>query len=334
MPASHPSHLPVVDASGGPHPSLPHLVPRGSHHPALAPWAAAVGPVVFHPLPGELMATHPPLTSVRFLTWNLRVGAADLRSRVMSLRRDGAPFVLLLQEALRVGGGIPYSPPPGSRHARRIADPLPPGRTHDEIVSVALELGLALLYVPSMRNGGPHDPPEDRGNAILSSLPLEDPEVVELPPERQRRTVAGARVRATDGNGALAGVHLLSVHLENRAPWRRLWRTPGAARRAQARTLIAALPPEDDAPRVLGGDLNSWWGEQREPAVRELRTRYPHPAHLPALPTHHWELGLDRQSDYLLFRLPPGWSAEATRLDDEGGSDHWPVEGRITRTAP
>lgn len=320
--------LPAEDLRGRP---VPGGIPRrgAGRSSALDAWSAAVGPVVFGASPASPPSAPPPAESVRLLSWNLRVGAADLRGRVSEFEAAGDPFVILLQEAVRTGGRIPPHPPEGSRFAGRILDPLPPGRERDEIVAVAREAGLALLYSPSMRNGGPGDPPEDRGNAILSSLPLREPEVVELPVERQRRAAVGAMVDLQGPDGTTLPLHLLSVHLENRAPWRRFWRIPGAARAAQARALLAAAAPAPGRAGVLGGDLNSWWGERREPAVRLLRAAYPHPRTLPGLPTHHWELGLDRQSDYLLFRLPEGWGGEYRRLDDEGGSDHWPLEGRI-----
>lgn len=328
--------LPTVDARGrGIDPGVPRLgLPEGGS-PPLDAWAAAVGPVVLQADPrGGGPVDPPPAPSVRFLTWNLRVGAAALRSRVHALQEAGEPFVLLLQEALRIGGGTPAESPPGAVGAGRIADPLPPGRQREDIVEVATQSGLALLYAPSMRNGRSGDPPEDRGNAILSSLPLRAPAVVELPLERQRRVAALAEVVARGPDGSRVPVHLLSVHLENRAPWRRFWRIPGAARAAQARSLLATLPPGGPEVAVLGGDLNSWWGQQREEAVLLLRGAFPQPAVIPALPTHHWELGLDRQSDYLLFRLPDGWTGKARRLDDEGGSDHWPLEGRIVPRDP
>ena len=341
--------LRAVDPEGGP----AGILPTTETPPEALPWLAAVGPPIWSPSPrggGDPEpdgsdapdAVPPSWESIRFVTWNLRVGAGDLRGFVDGLQSDGEPFVLFLQEAVRVGNTIPSVPPPGSRWAGRIADPLPPGRTREDVGRVAAERGLSLLYAPSMRSGGPGDPPEDRGNAILSSLPLQAPRVIELPVERQRRVGVAATVQLRGGGSFPTPLHLVSVHLENRAPWSRFWRIPGAARTSQARALLQALgtsphgpgtlqPTEPllPTPMVLGGDLNSWWGQQREGAVRLLRAQLPHPATLEAIPTHHWELGLDRQSDYLLFRLPDGWTARSRRLPEELGSDHWPVEGRI-----
>jgi len=323
----------TVRLHGGTGPEIPRRWPAGESE-ALERWRAAVGPPLLDPWPGGLPGgIAPKLTEVRFVTWNLRVGAGDLEGMLDLLHAEGRPFVLLLQEALRTGDAVPDAPPPGSRFASRIADPLPVGRRRSEIGMIARERGLAVVYAPLMRNGGVGDPPEDRGNAILSSLPLEGAALLELPVERQRRVALSARVRVRLPDGEMADVEMISVHLENRAPWSRFWRIPGAAREAQARALVQLLRvPGDSSPaalRVLGGDLNSWWGGPREGAVRELRSAFPHPLQLEALPTHHWELGLDRQSDYLLFHLPSGWRGEAWRGAEERGSDHWPIEGRV-----
>ncbi len=318
--------LAAVDPLGHPAGTLEHReVPPGA-----APWMAATGSPVWHPRPLD-PGTPPALEELHFVTWNIRVGAGDLRGLVEELQAEGEDFVLLVQEAVRMGGDIPSHPPPGSRWAGRIADPLPPGRIREDIGHLALEAGLALLYAPSMRSGGPGDPPEDRGNAILSSLPLSDPSVLELPVERQRRAAVAASVQVRIQEETVP-LRLVSVHLENRAPWSRFWRIPGAAREAQAADLLHRLgsPGSLPTPLVLGGDLNSWWGEQSEGAVRRLRRELPEPVTLENRPTHHWELGLDRQSDYLLFRLPEGCTAGVRRLDDERSSDHWPLEGRVS----
>jgi endonuclease/exonuclease/phosphatase family metal-dependent hydrolase len=318
--------LAAVDPLGQPAGTLEHReVPPGA-----APWMAATGPPVWHPRPRD-PGTPAALEELRFFTWNVRVGAGDLRGLMEELQAAGGDFVLLLQEVVRMGAPVPAHPTPGSRWAGRISDPLPPGRTREDIGQLALEAGLALLYAPSMRSGGPGDPPEDRGNAILSSLPMTDPSVLELPVERQRRAAVAASVQVRIQEETVP-LRLVSVHLENRAPWSRFWRIPGAAREAQAADLLRRLgsPGPLPTPLVLGGDLNSWWGEQSEGAVRRLRRELPEPVTLENLPTHHWELGLDRQSDYLLFRLPEGCTAGVRRLDEERSSDHWPLEGRVS----
>ena len=57
------------------------------------------------------------------------------------------------------------------------------------------------------------EPAEDRGNAILSTLPLTEPVAVELPGERQRRVVIIAKA---------ASISLAVVHLDALGGTRRL----------------------------------------------------------------------------------------------------------------
>ena len=71
----------------------------------------------------------------------------------------------------------------GSEGARRLVRSAQPV----DVVAFAREAGLSLFYLPSMRNGlGAEDGKEDRGNAILSTLPLTELRALELPFVRQR----------------------------------------------------------------------------------------------------------------------------------------------------
>lgn len=243
--------------------------------------------------------------------------------------------------------------------AERIADS-PPGEARTDVVAFAKEEGLSLVYVPSMRNGAgsveggaaEDEAPvrEDRGNAVLANVPLVYPLAVELPFERQRRVAVAAEAR-------LGGerVAFCSVHLDNRAPWRRAWRSLGQARGRQMAGLLRALatlgliPSRlEDGPRpfgaqpfgapwgdaqapaafVLGGDLNTWTRGTREDAYKRARRRFPEPAAPDPRPTHRFEIGgMLRRSDHLLFALPPGWRGDCRRLDDTFGSDHYPLVG-------
>ena len=185
-----------------------------------------------------------------------------------------------------------------------------------------------------MRNGGPGDggPPEDRGNAIVANVPLLSPQAIELPLERQRRVAVAAAVTV-----GTESVGLCSVHLENRAPWKYMWRSLGSSRRRQMAALLTAFArPEAGDPLgaanafVLGGDFNTWFRGRAEGCYRVARKRFPHPRRPDPAPTHHWELGgWSRQADHLLFRLPPGWRGEYRRLDDAFGSDHYPLAGTM-----
>ena len=178
------------------------------------------------------------MSDVVFVSWNVHVGSGDIRSFVNDLRAgvhtDGRRFphyVLLLQEAVRTGDVPAFRA--GRRGAKRIAphDPVAP----IDIVRVSDDLGASLIYVPSMRNGSSAaDPAEDRGSAIVSTLPLSNPMAIELPGERQRRVVISAQI----GTFSVAVVHLDALGGWNRL---RLFWTPWM-RDVQVRTTTSALP--------------------------------------------------------------------------------------------
>lgn len=273
------------------------------------------------------------------VAWNVRVGGGAIGSLWRHVAGGdgtarGAPVVLLLQEVFAGGSHLPAAGA-GSAWASRIADE-PPGEDRTDIVSFARGRGLHLVYVPSMRNGGPDDggAPEDRGNAIVANVPLASPHAIELPFERQRRVAVAAAVAVGAGT-----VSLCSVHLDNRAPWTRMWRSLGGSRRRQTAGLLTAFGAAAAKDRrgradahVLGGDLNTWFRGRAEGAYRMARKRFPHPEDPDGRPTHHWELGGGlRHSDHLLFRLPPGWRGGFRRLDDTFGSDHHPLVGTVER---
>src|SRR5205823_6419677 len=117
--------------------------------------------------------------------------------------------------------------------------------------------------------------PEDRGMAILSTLPLSDLQVIELPFERQRRIALSVTLSGRTSARAAWRLRAANVQLDTSLAWTR--GGPIAARRRQAEALIEALAAEDrddavqagrDAtlPIVLGGDFNTWLGD-KEPAV-------------------------------------------------------------------
>lgn len=340
----------------------------------LRAWRRAVGPAWLRQ-GGGATRPGPPLVAA---SWNARTGGGALRAFWRRLLSEspapGLPTVVLLQEVFSAGRHVPKAASseaaetarPRWAWAERIADG-PPGEDRTDVVAFAREEGLSLAYVPSMRNGGPSPagddgteaagaaPREDRGCAILANVPLLSPLAVELPFERQRRVAVVAQV---DMGRARAG--LCSVHLDNRAPWRRAWRSLGRARERQMAGLLRALaalgllrPLDDDPPLpgggrhfdapwgtarfppvfVLGGDFNTWTRGRREAAYKLARRRFPHPKTLDARPTHRFEVGgFLRSSDHLLFALSPGWRAEGRRMDDMFGSDHYPLAGTLQRS--
>jgi hypothetical protein len=274
-------------------------------------WCKGVGDAVIQPAPTG--APSPALADIVFVSWNVHVGNGDIRAFVQDLRagthtgnRTVQHFVLLLQEAVRTEGVPPFAA--GAAGAVRI-----PARREGpiDIVQISRELGLSLIYVPSMRNGATSgEPAADRGSAILSTFPLSNPVAVELPGERQRRVVVFAK---------MAALSIGVIHLDALGGAKRLWIfwTPWM-RNVQARSMEALLQEE---PLVLGADLNTWHGPD-ERAVRFLENL---PRATPASTERHG-LGL-RVLDYLFIRAGQQRRAHYRQLDQLYGSDHRPLIG-------
>jgi len=280
-------------------------------------WCAGVGDVVMQPPANVSQAQSIGIEDITFVSWNVHVGNADIKGFVNDLRQglhtDGrkvGQYVLMLQEAVRTEG-VPAlaagASGAGRIGARASAESI-------DIVQIARELGLSLIYVPSMRNGNSAEqPPEDRGSAILSTLALSNPIAVELPGERQRRVVIIARA------GSLS---VGAVHLDALGSWQRrlrLFWTPWL-RDIQIRSVEPLLP---EGPLVIGADLNTWHGRD-ELAVRVLdRITRDTPVSI-----RRQGLGL-RVLDYLFFRAGEGRRAHYRQLENRYGSDHRPLVGWI-----
>ena len=279
-------------------------------------WCAGVGDAAIHrvePVSSHLIR----IEDITFVSWNVHVGSGDIRTFVRDLRdgrhtagRKVDQYVLMLQEAVRTDEVPVFAV--GASGADHIAAPDATGSI--DIVQIARELGASLIYVPSMRNGkSANDPPEDRGNAILSTLPLSDPVAIELPGERQRRVVIVAKA---------ASVSVGTIHLDALgAGSRRLWMfwTPWM-RNVQTRSMATRLP---GGPLVVGADLNTWHGRD-ELAVRFLRGIV---RETPVL-VDRQGLGL-RVLDYLFFRVGESRRARVHHLQDKYGSDHRPLVGWV-----
>lgn len=301
----------------------------GDSRAGLDAWCAGVGPALGGSFtPRDTMtasdiagaAEQPVLDSLLVVTWNVHVGGGDVVRMIERLRAGeltgGVPvrhFVMLLQETFQSNAAVPAAVP-GMRGASHI-DAVPPGNgVRRPIDDVAHEHDLAFIYAPSMRNGDMH---EDRGNGIVSTLPLEEPWALELPLERQRRVVVVAHVRGLTAAGEPWRLQLAAVHLEPQTTWNPLGITP---RVRQAEWLLRALPPAERA--VIAGDLNARFGAVGEAAVRRLREEYPQPATVPSFRTYDGPL-LTGQVDFIFAR---GVSVSGyARVDEAFGSDHWPV---------
>ncbi len=270
--------------------------------------------------------------ALAILSWNVWIGRGRLGELITKVR-DGTfaslgierdlPLVVLVQEALRSDESVPArSNGLAAREAR------PAANAREDVVEVARRLGLHLRYIPSMRNAGGRS---DRGNAILSTLPLSDARGIELPLILQRRVALGAAVAA---GGRRLG--LISAHLEPRGPVGYKWL--GAAGRAQQiRHLLERL---EDASVILGADLNLGRGraEATWRSLSEAGFAFGIPGGVPAW--RHTYHALPRLVlDYILVRDRADAFARVRvhRLDehpaDRGatvfGSDHHPLLARV-----
>jgi endonuclease/exonuclease/phosphatase family metal-dependent hydrolase len=285
-----------------------------------------VGPIVLRRPPFMTSASNS--SDVAFVGWNIHVGGGDVVTFVQRLRsgavtgRRVSHYVLMLQEAHRLGGL--QSVAKGVRVPKRVA-PHVRMRVREDIVSVAQTLNTGLYYVPSMRNGaGP--PFEDRGNAILSTLPLEDLQAIELPFTRQPRIAISAVIRGIDRSARPWALRTVAVHLDALAGASRLWIFASGWRARQADALLEALDGHE--PAVVGSDLNTWFLGRWEAAYRRIEAVYPDTERtvVPAGSSWHGRL------DYMFLRLPTAWRSSTWRPDDPCGmkqdtcdSDHRPI---------
>jgi endonuclease/exonuclease/phosphatase family metal-dependent hydrolase len=332
-PASAPACRAAVDADGRAAAARIDWRAPAEDGAALANWCAAVGPAVVAPAPAGAANTEPPgpRAELTVISWNAHVGGGDLAGLVDALRdgrlTNGRPvgeFVLLLQEAYRAGPTVPIALAAKARTAGRIDER--PREGERDIVTAARALGLSLYYVPSMRNGrGVVDGvAEDRGNAILSTRPLSDFAALELPFERQRRVAIAASVDGATEDGRPWRVRVASAHLDATASLKRLRVFASGVRSRQARQLAAAL--DDGVPTILGADLNTWAGGQREPAYELLRSIFPRTVGPAWRATSQTGFLLD----YVLLRVPDDWRVSTRRLDSRFGSDHHPLIAELS----
>lgn len=312
---------------------------------ALDAWCDDVGPPLVRLLPATTAAPDP----LTLVSWNTHGGIADLDGLLGALQaaagRPTRPLVLLLQEVVRRGSAVPPVRVTGRNDRSTGKPPIPsslhgPGRGED-VGALAARLGLSLAYVPSMRNGGgsAEGASEDRGNAILSTLPLTEVTAIELPFGHQRRVAVAATVRWPDAGGhAGAALRVVSFHLDTRR-----------SRATQADFLAAWLRREHDRglPLVAGGDVNALWGQRDAAYValaealpvadcgRGRTNRWPWGAHL----LLGWWRG---RLDYLFATPVAAASPVAAALGvpdcvtwpDYFGSDHLPVVATFALPTP
>ena len=166
----------------------------------------------------------------------------DLRAGRFTNDTPPGGFVLLLQEAVRGGAAVPPTVPDDAPVPDRIQIASPSGNL-DDVVSVAEHQGLALLYLPSMRNGRDDNArAEDGGNAILSTFNLSEPTGI----SPLHASAPGRNCRDSGGRGTSAASMALArrqrspgrdhrptstLALHERAPGTAGRTSPGCARR-------------------------------------------------------------------------------------------------------
>jgi len=259
------------------------------------------------------------------VSWNVWMGRGRILELVERLQGGalGVPAdltpVLLIQEAFREDETVPARS--NGFAARDLVTRL---RPRQDIVDVARRLRWNLRYVPSMRNG---PQPNDRGNAILTPLPLGVVQDIELPFALQRRVAVGTAV--TIGGRP---VRLLSAHLDPRGPIGYKW-LGAAARGHQMEHLLTGL---EDPTVVLGADLNLGRGRAERAWRLLMEHGFVHGVP-PTLPVwRHTYHSLPRLViDYLLLRNRAAAirSFVVRRLDEDPsdrgpnvfGSDHHPL---------
>ena len=296
--------------------------------PRLAGWRGAVGVPLAYDAPETAELAAAPPDTVLILAWNVWIGRGRLDLLVPEVRAAHAVhLVVLVQEAYRKDDSVPRD-----ATACAASDFSQRAFPERDIAQVAGQLGLHLRYAPSMRNGAHRS---DRGNAILSTLPLEDTVGWELPFSYQRRVALAATLRLPDGRG----LRVCSVHLDPRGGSARdLLGVLG--RGAQAQTVLERLEQDGASPVVLAADLNLARG-RRERAYRiftEAGFRHGVPERAPAW-AHTYHRMPRLLLDWVLVRDPDGMIAglDIQRVDEEPldrgpyvyGSDHHPLLARL-----
>ena len=323
--------------------SLQWFVPSTPDAKEAEQWCETLGPVVLDSVSNERYGAWQEGDSLAVGVWNVAGGAGYLTEFLKtefdldcSADAPSPPFhfVLLFQEVFRRSGTIPVSPP-SSAIPPRMKEPQRPGDRPD-IVSVAQHCGLAFIYVPATRNGiEDYDGMrEDKGNAILSTLPLSDFIAIEMPMVAQRRVSVAATVHGPGGDS----LRVVSVHLNNfPSPWR-FAKSGGMTRVQQGLSVVDALDRsegerggvEDAAgyhiATVAAGDFNTW--SAHETALQRLGDHFPD-----SPPFHGKATRTGFATDHLLFRkntVPGARQGEIIegsyrRIDDTYYSDHSPL---------
>ena len=351
--ACMPSHRMTTDLAAGR--SCPDVIEQtwyfpetAGDHARLEDWCRTVGPRVVSPDPTAAFGDLESGGELAVISWNVDVGGGDVldfletelglacvgnQSRLAPGRTH---FAILMQEAFRRSNEI-RDYPQGPTIPRAVAEDERPGERLDA-VEVAARCGLSLVYVAAARNGSePRDGlREDKGVAILSTLPLKDVFFIELPYEAARRVAAAGTIRDASGRRLrLANLHLISTS----GPARALT-TGNGSRLRQGLALVDALDQREaqraggvsmephPTSTVLAGDFNTW--SDRETTLRRLRARFPDSPPPLGQGTHG-----SFPTDHILFRkadtagVPHLVEGSYLRVEDRHHSDHHAIMARV-----
>jgi len=309
-----------------------------------ARWCGTVGPSIVDSNPRARLPQPGRADSVAVVSWNIQIGGGDVARFLEEELGYRCPpdsweptssfshFVLLFQEAYRRSEAVPDAPE-SFRFPPRIVPASPPEGWPD-IAQMARRCGLALLYVPSQRNGGEswEGGREDKGNAILSTLPLSDPAAIELPFEAGRKVAVAATIQMPSG----VELRVVSVHLDVASTLYRTLTTGNTARLRQTLGLIDALALMEGAraeeepascgvvphpiAAVAAGDFNTW--SAGESAIDQLYLCFPASPPWDGEPTRG-----SFPTDFIFFRtaedgLVRYLEGSERRIEDRYGSDH------------
>jgi endonuclease/exonuclease/phosphatase family metal-dependent hydrolase len=309
---------------------------------ALGDWCENVGPPIIRQTPAADFSNLPD-DSLDVLVWNVEAGDGwvtefleqngriECSGPTSRVPDDGLHFVMLAQEALRRSNEIPREVVNGALLPRVGSGDTNPGAFLD-LIQVAERCGLAIFYLPGSRNGPDEYAGlrEDKGNAILSTLPLQDFAGIELPFESIRRVVPVATVEPESGRK----IRFASAHFITTPPPWRVVMTGNSARERQALGLIDGLMRIEAAygetAVVLGGDLNTF--SNRETALRKLRRYFgesPPPFNEPTRGPIHADHILFRANTFFDSRPDHIIPGSYQRIDDLYYSDHYPVRARV-----
>lgn len=273
----------------------------------LSAWCQSVGPVVV--TDASLPTVELKTSGLTVITWNQHEDYGDL-DRLLRLYAGKSPLIVLLQEVARMSDRVPLEVPAIVRVPRRIG---PRRKITRDIETIARDLHLSLAYLPSMPNGSRSR--EDRGCAILSTLPISNVMGIELPWVYQRRVAVMATVTAVR-NSVPWRLRVVSLHLDNRS-----------GRSSQAAAIADFLQRQEsfaDLPTVIGGDLNTLSGLDDQ-AVSEIDRVAPLVRECGDRATFRLRFWFGLRLDHFFTTLPRNDRTGCVIKEERFGSDHHPI---------